>query len=60
VCTTCKKPFPDGNFYERDGKPYCKIDYEKNACVAWRRASRQTNTTRGITTRQHDTWHTTD
>ena len=31
VCTTCKKPFPDGNFYERDGKPYCKIDYEKNA-----------------------------
>jgi hypothetical protein len=31
VCATCKKPFPDGNFYERDGKPYCKQDYEKNA-----------------------------
>ncbi|XP_070531800.1 PDZ and LIM domain protein 7-like [Ptychodera flava] len=28
VCTECKKPF-DGPFVPKDGKPYCKADYEK-------------------------------
>nr|XP_002733044.1 PREDICTED: LIM and cysteine-rich domains protein 1-like isoform X1 [Saccoglossus kowalevskii] len=28
VCTECKKPF-DGPFIPKDGKPYCKKDYEK-------------------------------
>ncbi|XP_077987136.1 uncharacterized protein LOC144441439 [Glandiceps talaboti] len=28
VCTECKKPF-DGPFIPKDGKPFCKKDYEK-------------------------------
>ncbi|XP_077986547.1 uncharacterized protein LOC144440946 [Glandiceps talaboti] len=28
VCTECKKPF-DGPFFQKEGKPYCKEDYEE-------------------------------
>ncbi|XP_002733051.1 uncharacterized protein LOC100371303 [Saccoglossus kowalevskii] len=28
VCAECKKPF-DGPFFHKEGKPYCKPDYEK-------------------------------
>ncbi|XP_070531798.1 uncharacterized protein [Ptychodera flava] len=28
VCAECKTPF-DGPFYPKDGKPYCKADYER-------------------------------
>lgn len=27
VCVQCLKPFPDGRFFERDGKPYCEKDF---------------------------------
>jgi len=27
VCTTCNGPFPNGQFMERDGKPYCERDF---------------------------------
>jgi len=27
ICTQCLKPFPGGNFFERDGKPYCENDF---------------------------------
>lgn len=27
VCTTCGKPFANGQFLQRDGKPYCERDY---------------------------------
>ncbi|KAH3766189.1 focal contact protein paxillin [Pelomyxa schiedti] len=27
VCATCNNPFPNGMFYEKDGKPYCENDY---------------------------------
>jgi len=27
ICTTCLKPFPGGNFFERDGRPYCEQDF---------------------------------
>jgi len=27
VCTQCGVPFPDGQFYEKDGRPYCKEHY---------------------------------
>ncbi|XP_070557778.1 paxillin-like [Ptychodera flava] len=29
VCEKCKKQFKDGSFSVRDGKPYCREDYEK-------------------------------
>jgi len=27
VCSKCQAPFPDGNFFEVDGKPYCENDF---------------------------------
>lgn len=27
VCTQCLKPFEGGNFFERDGRPYCEADF---------------------------------
>jgi len=27
ICTQCLKPFQGGNFYERDGRPYCELDF---------------------------------
>eukprot|EP01133_Synstelium_polycarpum_P001527 gene1527-1783_t len=27
VCTQCLKPFEGGNFFERDGRPYCETDF---------------------------------
>jgi len=27
ICTDCLKPFQGGNFFERDGRPYCEADY---------------------------------
>lgn len=27
VCAQCLKPFPGGNFFERDNKPYCEADF---------------------------------
>jgi len=27
ICTQCLKPFGAGNFYERDGRPYCEADF---------------------------------
>jgi paxillin len=27
VCCTCNGPFPNGQFFERDGKPYCERDF---------------------------------
>ncbi|EFA83534.1 paxillin [Heterostelium album PN500] len=27
VCTQCLKPFEGGNFFEREGRPYCETDF---------------------------------
>ncbi|KAH3767171.1 focal contact protein paxillin [Pelomyxa schiedti] len=27
VCAVCNNPFPNGTFYEKDGKPFCENDY---------------------------------
>jgi len=27
ICTQCLKPFQGGNFFERDGRPYCEQDF---------------------------------
>jgi len=27
ICTQCLKPFAGGNFFERDGRPYCEADF---------------------------------
>jgi len=27
VCTTCSQPFPAGQYFERDGRPYCERDF---------------------------------
>jgi len=27
ICTQCLKPFGAGNFYEKDGRPYCEADF---------------------------------
>lgn len=27
VCTVCSEPFPDGQFFESEGRPYCAKDY---------------------------------
>jgi len=27
ICTQCLKPFPNGTFFERDGRPYCEADF---------------------------------
>jgi len=27
ICTQCLKPFAGGNFFERDGRPYCESDF---------------------------------
>jgi len=27
ICTQCLKPFGSGNFFERDGRPYCEADF---------------------------------
>jgi len=27
ICTQCLKPFEGGNFFERDGRPYCEQDF---------------------------------
>jgi paxillin len=27
ICTQCLKPFEGGNFFERDGRPYCEADF---------------------------------
>jgi len=27
ICAQCLKPFPGGNFFERDGRPYCENDF---------------------------------
>ncbi|GAU90086.1 hypothetical protein RvY_02556-1 [Ramazzottius varieornatus] len=28
VCTACRKPFENGSFFDVEGKPYCKEDWE--------------------------------
>lgn len=30
VCTHCAQPFPNGEFFEANGKPYCAADYHAN------------------------------
>lgn len=27
ICTQCLRPFENGNFFERDGRPYCEHDF---------------------------------
>jgi len=27
ICGQCLQPFPNGNFFERDGRPYCENDF---------------------------------
>lgn len=27
ICATCLKPFDNGTFYEKDGRPYCEADF---------------------------------
>jgi paxillin len=27
ICGQCLKPFPGGNFFEKDGRPYCETDF---------------------------------
>jgi paxillin len=27
ICAQCLKPFPGGNFFEKDGRPYCENDF---------------------------------
>ncbi|KAM9965583.1 hypothetical protein ACTFIW_005401 [Dictyostelium discoideum] len=33
VCTQCLKPFEGGNFFERDGRPYCEADFYSTFAV---------------------------
>ncbi|EGC39058.1 hypothetical protein DICPUDRAFT_91310 [Dictyostelium purpureum] len=33
VCTQCLKPFDGGNFFERDGRPYCEADFYSTFAV---------------------------
>eukprot|EP01113_Clastostelium_recurvatum_P001466 TRINITY_DN10597_c0_g1_i2.p1 TRINITY_DN10597_c0_g1~~TRINITY_DN10597_c0_g1_i2.p1 ORF type:complete len:386 (+),score=56.47 TRINITY_DN10597_c0_g1_i2:68-1159(+) len=29
ICTTCSKPFHNGSFFERDGRPYCEAHFHE-------------------------------
>lgn len=55
VCTTCKKPFAGSRFYERDGKPYCKDDYQQR--FSPRCAGCEQPITGRYTTALGKTWH---